>query len=101
MGASVVNALSNWLEVEIYSEGKVYKQRYEKGNVVYKLKVTGECDKDKTGTKVTFLPDDGIFEDLIFDYDTLKQRFREMAFLTKGLKRPSTMRGELMNSSAI
>ncbi|WP_122644639.1 DNA topoisomerase (ATP-hydrolyzing) subunit B [Luxibacter massiliensis] len=86
VGASVVNALSNWLEVEIYSEGKVYKQRYEKGNVVYKLKVTGECDKDKTGTKVTFLPDDGIFEDLIFDYDTLKQRFREMAFLTKGLK---------------
>ena len=86
VGASVVNALSNWLEVEICSEGKIYKQRYEKGHVIYKLKVVGECDPDKTGTKVTFLPDETIFEDTVFDYDTLKQRFREMAFLTKGLK---------------
>ncbi len=85
VGASVVNALSNWLEVEIFSEGKIYKQRYEKGNVVYKLKVVGECDPDKRGTKVTFLADDGIFEETVYDYDTLKQRFREMAFLTKGL----------------
>ena len=84
--ASVVNALSNWLEVEICSEGKIYKQRYERGHVIYKLKVVGECDPAKTGTKVTFLPDDTIFEDTVFDYDTLKQRFREMAFLTKGLK---------------
>ncbi|MGN0405657.1 MAG: DNA topoisomerase (ATP-hydrolyzing) subunit B [Bariatricus sp.] len=86
VGASVVNALSNWLEVEICSEGKIYKQRYERGHVIYKLKVVGECDPGKTGTKVTFLPDDTIFEDTVFDYDTLKQRFREMAFLTKGLK---------------
>ena len=86
VGASVVNALSDWLEVEICHEGKVYRQRYEKGHVVYKLKVVDECDPEKTGTKVTFLPDETIFEDTVFDYDTLKQRFREMAFLTKGLK---------------
>ena len=86
VGASVVNALSEWLEVEIYNEGKVYKQRYERGKVVYKLKVTGECEPDKTGTKVTFLPDKEIFEETVFDYDTLKQRFREMAFLTKNLR---------------
>ena len=86
VGASVVNALSDWLEVEICHEGKVYRQRYEKGHVVYKLKVVDECDPEKTGTKVTFLPDETIFEDTLFDYDTLKQRFREMAFLTKGLR---------------
>lgn len=86
VGASVVNALSNWLEVEIYSEGKVYKQRYERGKVVYKLKVIGDCDLEKSGTKVTFMPDDSIFEETVFDYDILKQRFREMAFLTRGLK---------------
>ena len=86
VGASVVNALSNWLEVEICHEGKVYRQRYEKGHVIYKLKVVDECDPEKTGTKVTFLPDDTIFEDTVFDYDVLKQRFREMAFLTKGLR---------------
>ena len=85
VGASVVNALSDWLEVEICHEGKVYRQRYEKGHVVYKLKVVDECDPERTGTKVTFLPDETIFEDTVFDYDTLKQRFREMAFLTKGL----------------
>ena len=86
VGASVVKALSDWLEVEICHEGKVYRQRYEKGHVVYKLKVVDECDPEKTGTKVTFLPDETIFEDTVFDYDTLKQRFREMAFLTKGLR---------------
>lgn len=86
VGASVVNALSNWLEVDIYSEGKIYRQRYEKGKVVYTLKVVGECEPEKTGTKVTFFPDDTIFEETVFDYDTLKQRFREMAFLTKNLK---------------
>ena len=86
VGASVVNARSDWLEVEICHEGKVYRQRYEKGHVVYKLKVVDECDPEKTGTKVTFLPDETIFEDTVFDYDTLKQRFREMAFLTKGLR---------------
>ena len=86
VGASVVNALSDGLEVEICHEGKVYRQRYEKGHVVYKLKVVDECDPEKTGTKVTFLPDETIFEDTVFDYDTLKQRFREMAFLTKGLR---------------
>lgn len=86
VGASVVNALSNWLEVEIYNEGNVYMQRYERGKVVKKLEVTGSCDTDKNGTKVTFMPDDSIFEETVFDYDTLKQRFREMAFLTKGLR---------------
>lgn len=86
VGASVVNALSNWLEVEICHEGKVYKQRYERGKVVQKLAVIGECDSEKTGTKVTFLPDDTIFDTTVFEYNVLKQRFREMAFLTKGLK---------------
>ena len=86
VGASVVNALSQWLEVEIYNEGKIYRQRYERGKVVEKLRVVGECEADKSGTKVTFLPDDEIFEETIFDYDTLKQRFREMAFLTRGLR---------------
>ena len=86
VGASVVNALSEWLEVEICKEGKVYKQRYERGKVVYKLKVVGECDLEKTGTKVRFKPDGEIFEELIFDCSVLKQRLREMAFLTKGLR---------------
>ena len=86
VGASVVNALSEWLEVEICSDGKVHKQRYERGKVVYKLKVVGECEPEHTGTKVTFKPDGEIFEELVFDYSVLKQRLREMAFLTKGLK---------------
>lgn len=86
VGASVVNALSNWLEVEISRDGKLYKQRYERGKVMYKLQEIGECPEGVSGTKVTFLPDDSIFEETVFDYKTLKQRFREMAFLTKGLK---------------
>ena len=86
VGASVVNALSNWLEVTIYNEGNVYHQRYERGHVINKLEIIDTCDKDKTGTMVTFEPDDTIFEETVFDYDTLKNRFREMAFLTKGLK---------------
>ena len=85
VGASVVNALSEWLEVEIRSEGKVYFQRYERGHVINKLKGIGDCDLEATGTKVTFLPDKEIFEETVFDYDTLKVRLREMAFLTKGL----------------
>ena len=86
VGASVVNALSVWLEVEICHEGKVYRQRYERGKVAKKLEIIGECEPGKTGTKVTFLPDGEIFETTIFDYSILQQRFREMAFLTKGLK---------------
>ncbi|NLG05449.1 MAG: DNA gyrase subunit B, partial [Clostridia bacterium] len=86
VGASVVNALSNWLEVRIYSEGKVYMQRYERGHVVQKLEVVGECEADKTGTMVTFSPDGSIFEEIVYDYDVLKQRLREMAFLTKNLR---------------
>ena len=86
VGASVVNALSEWLEVEICREGKIYKQRYERGKVMYPLKEIGTCDLEQTGTKVTFLPDKEIFDETVFDYDTLKQRFREMAFLTKGLR---------------
>ena len=87
VGASVVNALSNWLEVEICQEGKIYKQRYEKGHVCYPLKEIGTCPVEKTGTKVTFLPDDTIFtETTEYDFDVLKIRLREMAFLTKGLR---------------
>jgi DNA gyrase subunit B len=86
VGASVVNALSQWLEVEIRQEGKIYKQRYEKGKTMYPLKVIGECGMDEQGTKVTFLPDKEIFEETIYDYDTLKIRLRETAFLTKNLK---------------
>ncbi len=95
VGASVVNALSEWLGVTIYHEGKVYRQRYERGKTIYKLKVIGECEQEKTGTMVSFLPDKEIFEETVFDFDTLKQRFREMAFLTKGLKiRLTDERGE-------
>ena len=86
VGASVVNALSEWLEVTICNEGKVYRQRYERGNTIYKLKVIGECDPEKTGTSVTFLPDKEIFEETVFEFNTLKTRLREMAFLTKGLR---------------
>ena len=87
VGASVVNALSNWLEVEICQDGKVYKQRYERGHVCYPLKEIGTCPIEKTGTKVTFLPDDTIFtETTEYDFDILKRRLREMAFLTKGLR---------------
>ncbi|MBD8939209.1 MAG: DNA topoisomerase (ATP-hydrolyzing) subunit B [Lachnospiraceae bacterium] len=86
VGASVVNALSTHLEVTIYHEGKIYRQRYERGKVVYKLKVIGECDLKKTGTTVTFLPDSEIFEETVFDFNVLKQRLREMAFLTKNIK---------------
>ena len=86
VGASVVNALSDWLEVEVRRDGKVYKQRYEKGKTMYSLKVVGECEPDQTGTRVTFKPDETIFETTVFDYDTLKVRLRETAFLTKALK---------------
>ena len=86
VGASVVNALSEWLEVEICREGKIYKQRYERGDVCYPLKEIGTCPEDKTGTKVTFKPDAEIFETTVFEFDILKQRLREMAFLTKNLR---------------
>ena len=86
VGASVVNALSNWLEVEVTRDGKVYKQRYERGKVMYKLKEIGKAPADKSGTKVTFLPDDTIFEQTVYDFDTLRNRLREIAFLTKGLR---------------
>ena len=86
VGASVVNALSEWLEVQIFREGKIYQQRYERGNTMYDLKVVGECDPEKHGTRVTFFADSEIFEDTHYDFDTLKNRFREMAFLTKGLR---------------
>ena len=84
VGASVVNALSTWLEVDIFHEGKIYRQRYERGKVMYPLKIVG--DTDKRGTEVRFLPDPTIFEETVFDFSVLKQRLREMAFLTKGLK---------------
>ena len=86
VGASVVNALSEWLEVTVYQNGKIHNQRYERGKVMYPLKVTGECDINHTGTEVTFLPDKEIFEETVYDYNVLKQRLREMAFLTKDLK---------------
>ncbi|MBU5482147.1 DNA topoisomerase (ATP-hydrolyzing) subunit B [Blautia sp. MSJ-19] len=86
VGASVVNALSEWLEVTIYHEGKEYQQRYERGHTMYPLKTVGDCEEGKSGTTVTFLPDKEIFEETVYDYDILKQRLREMAFLTKGLR---------------
>ncbi len=86
VGASVVNALSEWLEVTICHEGKMYKQRYERGHTMYPLKIVDDCAPEMTGTRVDFLPDKEIFEETVFDYDILKQRLREMAFLTKGLK---------------
>ena len=86
VGASVVNALSEWLEVTICREGKKYQQRYERGHTMYPLKEIGVCEAEETGTKVTFLPDKEIFEETVYDYDILKQRLREMAFLTKGLR---------------
>ena len=86
VGASVVNALSNWLEVRIRQDGKVYMQRYERGKVTKKLEVIGSCPVEETGTMVTFMPDDTIFEETVFDYDILKTRLRETAFLTKNLK---------------
>ncbi|MBQ7446793.1 MAG: DNA topoisomerase (ATP-hydrolyzing) subunit B [Eubacterium sp.] len=86
VGASVVNALSNWLEVKVRRNGHVYQQRYERGKVMYDLKVVGNCGESQTGSQITFQPDDSIFDDVTFDYDTLKQRLREMAFLTKGLR---------------
>ncbi len=86
VGASVVNALSTWLEVTVYRDGKVHKQRYERGKVMYPLEVIGECDPEKTGTHVTFQPDPEIFEDIVYDYNVLKTRLREMAFLTKGIR---------------
>ena len=84
VGASVVNALSKWLEVLVETDGKAYKQRYERGKVVTPLEEIGPTDRH--GTTVTFLPDEEIFEDTVFDYATIKQRLREMAFLTKGLR---------------
>jgi len=84
VGASVVNALSEWLEVTIHQNGKMYRQRYERGKVMYPLEEVGTTDHN--GTEVIFLPDKEIFEETVFDYDTLKQRLREMAFLTKGIK---------------
>ncbi len=86
VGASVVNALSEWLEVTICSEGKLYRQRYEKGKVCYPLEVIGTCKPNLTGTTVSFLPDKEIFETSEFDFKTLQIRLRETAFLTKGLK---------------
>ena len=88
VGASVVNALSDWLEVKVYRDGKIYYQRYQTGGKpVEPLKVIGECDKDRTGTTVTFKPDDQIFtETTVYDYDILKTRLRELAFLNRGLR---------------
>ena len=86
VGASVVNALSKWLEVQIFHDGKIYKQRYERGHTMYPLKEVGKCDINKTGTTVTFSPDGSIFEETVYDFDTLKQRLRETAFLTKNLR---------------
>lgn len=86
VGASVVNALSTWLDVKVYRDGKVYHMRFERGKVVEKIEVIGECDPQKTGTEVSFLPDAGIFEETVYDFDILKIRLRETAFLTKALK---------------
>ena len=100
VGASVVNALSNWLEVQVCRDGHIYQQRYERGKTMYPLKIVGDCPAEQTGTKVTFSPDGSIFEETVYDYDVLRQRLREMAFLTKNLrivltdKRPGQERTE-------
>ena len=100
VGASVVNALSNWLEVQVRRDGHIYQQRYERGKTMYPLKIVGDCPLEETGSKVTFSPDESIFEDTVYDYDVLRQRLREMAFLTKNLriiltdKRPGQERTE-------
>ena len=86
VGASVVNALSEWMEVTVCQEGKIHKQRYERGKVAYPLKVIGTCPLEKTGTMVTFLPDRQVFEETEYKYDTLRTRLREIAFLTKDLR---------------
>ena len=86
VGASVVNALSNWLEVQVRRDGHTYQQRYERGKTMYPLKIVGDCPLEETGSKVTFSPDGSIFEDTVYDYDVLRQRLREMAFLTKNLR---------------
>lgn len=86
VGASVVNALSEWMEVKVYQDGKIHMQRYERGKVVYPVKIVGDCPLEKTGTDVCFLPDKEIFEETVFHFDTLKTRLRETAFLTKNLK---------------
>ena len=87
VGASVVNALSEWLEVQVKRNGHIYQQRYERGKICYDLKIVGDCDIEDTGTKVTFLPDSEIFqESTVFEFDILMHRLREMAFLTKGIK---------------
>ena len=100
VGASVVNALSNWLEAQVRRDGHIYQQRYERGKTMYPLKIVGDCPVEETGSKVTFSPDGSIFEDTVYDYDVLRQRLREMAFLTKNLriiltdKRPGQERTE-------
>ena len=100
VGASVVNALSNWLEVQVRRDGHIYQQRSERGKTMYPLKIVGDCPVEETGSKVTFSPDGSIFEDTVYDYDVLRQRLREMAFLTKNLriiltdKRPGQERTE-------
>ena len=86
VGASVVNALSTWLDVKVYKEGKIYHMRFEKGKVVENMHVIGECDPGESGTEVSFLPDATIFEETVYDFDILKVRLRETAFLTKALK---------------
>ncbi len=86
VGASVVNALSTKLSVEVYKDGQIYSQSYKIGKPDEPVKVIGKCSAEKHGTKVTFHPDPTIFEDTVYDYDTLKQRLRETAFLTKGLR---------------
>ena len=85
VGASVVNALSTWLQVQVYMDGQIYEQNYKRGKAEESVKVVGTCDKELHGTRVHFLPDPQIFEETVFDYDTLKTRLRETAFLTKGL----------------
>ena len=87
VGASVVNALSEWLEVQVKRNGHIYQQRYERGKICYDLKIVGDCDIEDTGTQVTFLPDSEIFQETtVFEFDILIHRLREMAFLTKGIK---------------
>ena len=86
VGASVVNALSEWTKAKVYRDGKIYEVLFSRGSIVKEMRITGECAKEKAGTEVTFLPDKEIFEETVYEYDILRTRLRETAFLTKGLR---------------
>ena len=97
VGASVVNALSEWTKAKVYRDGKIYEVLFSRGSIVKEMRITGECAKEKAGTEVTFLPDKEIFEETVYEYDILRTRLRETAFLTKGLRIMIEKKNDMMN----